>query len=130
MDRNLFLRLDWFYFLIYLNYLYESYLPLSKLFMVLFFNHLIQNQLSAATATFVTPVVSDNGKLQTLFLRFEYFHFFNYHQVIIWVLLTIIYIISNLIYIWCKIDSLLTLIQPTLKVIFGLYLEYFWGVDS
>ena len=55
--RNLFLRLNWFYFLIYLKSLYESYLPLAKIFIIFFFNYLIQNQISTATVTIHEVIV-------------------------------------------------------------------------
>ena len=96
--EKLFLRFDWFYFSIYIKSLHESYLPLSTLSLILFFQSYYSNQLSAATATIFSPVVSDNRKLLKLFLLFDYSHFFDYHKVIVWVLLTIIYIISHLIF--------------------------------
>ena len=44
---------DWtvLIFLINIKSLYESYLPLSTLFIIFYFKHLIQNRLSADTAT-------------------------------------------------------------------------------
>ena len=75
LEQNLFLGFHWFYFLIYLNSLYESYSPLSSLFLILFFNYLIQNQLSTATATIIGPVVSDNGKFTKTFFRIHYSNF-------------------------------------------------------
>ena len=75
-EKN-FLQFDWSYFLIYLNPLYKSYLPISTLFIISFFSHLIQKQPSAATATAVAPVVSDNGKsLYVLFIAS--LHSYNY----------------------------------------------------
>ena len=98
LERNLFLQFGWFYFFINLKQLYESYLPLNKLFLFLFFNNLIWNQLSAATATVVAPVGSENGQSRKFFYEFDYFLFFDVHKVIVWVLLNIIFIIYNLIF--------------------------------
>ena len=94
LKQNLFLQFDSFYFSMYLNLLYESYLPLSTLFLIFFFNHPIQNQISAANATSATPVVRDDGQSRKFFKQFDHFYFFNYHKFILWVLLTTIYIIS------------------------------------
>ena len=94
----MFLRCDWFYVLINLKSFYELYLPLYTLFLIVFFNYRIRNQLSSSTATSDTPVVSDNTKWRKLFLGFDYFHSFYLHKVIVRVLLTIIYIISYLIF--------------------------------
>ena len=98
LERNLFLIFDSFYFLINLKSLYESYLPLSTLFIILFPHHLIWNQRYPATATVVAPVVSDNGKPWNLFLQFDYCLFFGFHKVISWVLLTIICIIYHFLF--------------------------------
>ena len=89
-----FLQFNWYYLFIYIKSMFESYLPLSTLFLISYFNHMIWNQLSAATATVVTPVVRDNGQLLKMFLRLDFF----LNQLIVWVLLTIIYIISHLIF--------------------------------
>ena len=78
--------------------MYDSYLPLYTIFIILFFNHMIQNQIYTATATTVSPVVSDNEKSHKLCYQFEYVQIFDYHKVIVWVLLTIIYIISHFIF--------------------------------
>ena len=51
-------------------------LTIIYIFTILFSNHLIQNELSAATATFVATLVSNNGKSQKLFLRIWQFSFF------------------------------------------------------
>ena len=59
-----------FIFPIFMNSLYESYLPLSILFIIKYFKYMVRNRLSSDTATF------------------------------------------------------------HVKVIFGVYLEYYWGVDS
>ena len=62
LEQNLFLWFYWFYFLIYLKSLYESYLPLSILFLILFFNHPIRNQFYFLPLhSVVAPFVSDNG---------------------------------------------------------------------
>ena len=127
----MFLRLDWSYFFIYLKSLYESYLPLSTLFLTLFFNHLIQKQLSAATTAVIDPVISENKQLRKLVLRFDYFHFFDYHKVIVWVLFTTIYIIYHLIF-QTSAENRLSADTATVHVkgIFGVYLEYIWIIDS
>ena len=50
---------------------------LYKLFIISFFKHPIYNQLSAATATGVAPVVSDKG--QSLFVLYiSFIHSYNY----------------------------------------------------
>ena len=97
-EKTLFLKFDWFYFPVNLKSLYESYLPLFALFIIFFFTHLIWNQLSTDTATVFALVVSDNGKLRKLFLWIWLFPFFDFHKVIVWVLLTIICIIYHLIF--------------------------------
>ena len=41
--------------------MYESYLQLHKLFLTLFFNNMIRNQLSYANATIIATIISGNG---------------------------------------------------------------------
>ena len=61
MEKQLFLRFYWYYLCVYLKSLYESYLPISTLFLILFFNNLVQDQLSTDTATVDATVISDSG---------------------------------------------------------------------
>ena len=78
LERNLFLLFNWFYFLINLNPLYQYYLPLPTLFLILLFSRNIKNPLSSATKTILTPVVSDNGKSRNLFLQIWLLSFFRW----------------------------------------------------
>ena len=68
--------------LIYLKSLYESYLPLSILYVILFFSYSIYNQISDATATVVTTVACENGKSRNFGLLLDRFNFFDLHKVI------------------------------------------------
>ena len=63
---EIFLWFECSYFSIYLKSLYESYLPLSALLLIPFFNHLVRNPLSSSTATITAPVISDSS--QSLFV--------------------------------------------------------------
>ena len=59
LDKNLFLRFDWYHFVIYLNSLYEPYLPLSILYLILFFNCPIRSNFSSLPLhTEIAPAVS------------------------------------------------------------------------
>ena len=74
LEQTLFLLFDRYYFLIFPKWVYTSYLPVSSLFLILFFNNTIQNNLSAVTATVVAPVGSDNEKSRFLTLLHHYSH--------------------------------------------------------
>ena len=78
LEQNLFLWFYWFYFLIYLKSLYESYLPSSTLFLILFFNHPIWNQFSFLPLhSVVASFVSDNG-LSVFVLFVASIQYYNY----------------------------------------------------
>ena len=69
-------------FFIYIKLLYESYLSLSTSFLMSYFKNLIQNQLSATTATFVALVISINGKPP--FFVVVSLHLYNYDVTKFW----------------------------------------------
>ena len=85
-------------FLDYLKLLYEYYLSLSTLFIIFLFIRLIQNQLSAATVTIVTPVLGKRGQLKNSYYDLTILSFFYFHKVIVWVLLIIVYIIFHSVF--------------------------------
>ena len=127
LEKNLFLQFDWFYFLIYLKSFCEFYLPLYTLLLTLFFNHPFLNKLLAATATAVTPVVSDNGKLQSFskdLTIFIFFIFVNslYESYIQLFTLFIIWYFKYLMKNWLFADT----VTFHVKGIFGSLLGYWF----
>ena len=65
---------------------------LCALFIIYFLKNLIQNQLSAATATVVTPVVSDKGR-SSFVLFFAFIQWYDYVVVYFWLAYFILSII-------------------------------------
>ena len=60
-EKNLFLRFDWFNYMMYLKLWHESSLPLFALFLILSFNNQICNQISLLILhTVISPVLIDN----------------------------------------------------------------------
>ena len=129
LEKNLFLRFFWFYYNIDLNLFYESYLPLSTLFLISFLNILIKNQLSASTATVIVPVLRDNRKLLKMFLYFDYFYvsiFIRslYESYLLLSTLFLIYYFKHLIQNQLSSDTA----TVHVKDVFEVYLEYYWGI--